>query len=89
MYLSIHLQHNNNNLNHQPIIIIHSQSRNRAENEENTSEKKLLATLNDLHRFNTDEGCEERILCELLLSAGASDHAETHVENLLQAFTET
>lgn len=55
--------------------------------EENLSKKRLVSSLNHLQKFDADV-CEERVLCELLLSAGASNDAEKHVENLLQAFTE-
>lgn len=57
-----------------------SQYRSRAEKSEN----KLVSSLN---YFNSI-GCEDRILCELLLSASATQNAEQHIENLLNTFTE-
>lgn len=66
-------------------ILISSQSRYRNK-EEDLTKTKLITSLNKLHDLEADT-CDERILCELLLSAGASKDAERHVENLLQAFT--
>lgn len=47
-----------------------------------------------IRRQKTDEyklnpaGCEERIVCELLVAAGSSINGERYAANLLETFTE-
>lgn len=45
----------------------------------------FLRTLENINQLNKD-GCEERVLCELLLGAGATGNSNTHVENFVEAF---
>ncbi|EFA01737.2 hypothetical protein TcasGA2_TC007333 [Tribolium castaneum] len=60
-----------------------TQLRSRAEKSDQPA-NKLLSSLN---YFNS-VGCEDRILCELVLSASTTQNAEQHIENLLNTFTE-
>lgn len=63
------------------------QFRGRKENNMEYSYKQLLSSINYIHKLNS-EGCEERVICEMLMGMVSSPNGERHVEHLLKSFTE-
>ncbi|XP_044749390.1 uncharacterized protein LOC123310080 [Coccinella septempunctata] len=61
--------------------------RSRDEDPHSSTIKKLMSTLGYFDQLN-DKDCENRLLCELLLSASSSQNAEQHIENFLNNFSD-
>ncbi|KAJ8969392.1 hypothetical protein NQ314_001791 [Rhamnusium bicolor] len=67
------------------------QSRYRAEDSRHQEIASPLASSyygNLYHNKLNGNDCEDRVLCELLVSASISKNSEEHIDNLLHAFSE-
>lgn len=63
------------------------QSRYRLDDKNVDFREKLVQTLSHFEGLQ-GRGCEERMLCELLLAASMSPNAKTNVKNFLDTFSE-
>ncbi|KAF5281962.1 hypothetical protein FQA39_LY00486 [Lamprigera yunnana] len=52
-----------------------------------TAESQLLHSLNYINKLSMD-GCEERAMCELILSTGAQKNTKKYAEDLMKTLTE-
>ncbi|XP_045478916.1 uncharacterized protein LOC123683949 [Harmonia axyridis] len=61
-------------------------TRSRDEDTHSSTIKKLVSSLGYFNQLD-DKDCENRLLCELILSASSSQNAELHIENFLNNFS--